>query len=124
MTKNTDPPEAQVLARQICLHLGEEGRAALERCRHLLWEREPSKERLSRGLIVRIALRRLLLCLLGERANVADPADPFAAEYLDLVGAPLPAPVPIQVTTEEVPDVATNRPPNRNTVSRGKGGRK
>lgn len=66
----------------LTLHLGKEGRDHLERALQLLSQRSPAGDAPSRGGVVRTALRRLLLALLGERAIVADLADPYYAEYL------------------------------------------
>lgn len=71
--------------QHITVHLGKDGRANLARCQQLLAEPMPPSLVLSCGLVLRIALRRLLLALLGERADWTVPADPIAEEYLTLV---------------------------------------
>jgi len=68
----------------LSLYLGEEIRDQLTRCRVLLGEREPGSTIPCEGLTVRIAVRRLLLSLLGERANPSDPEDQVMREYLEL----------------------------------------
>lgn len=68
------------------LHLGQESRRQLERCRQLLHDTESSRPILSAGAVVRLAVHRMLLTLLGRRADLTDAACPFAAEYHTLLG--------------------------------------
>jgi len=79
------PRPKPALSESLTLHLGEEGRNHLERCRELLRQRDPKEEPPSRGVLIRLALRRLLLALLGERIMWDDPDDPQLTEYLALL---------------------------------------
>ena len=72
------PPPTTTLT----LHLGEQSRQHLDRCQNLLADTDPHGRPLSLGSIVRLALRRLLLGLLGERAKWDESNCPIAAEYL------------------------------------------
>lgn len=73
--------------QDLSLHMGTEGIRQLERCRQLLLDRNRGGAILSRGAVIRIALRRLLLALLGDRCDFTAEADPVTLEYLDLLDA-------------------------------------
>jgi hypothetical protein len=81
VTKRKHPPRPQPTST-LTLHLGEESREHLTRCQQLLGDNGYDTAPLTLGAVVRLAVRRLLLGLLGERAHWDQPECPFAAEYL------------------------------------------
>ncbi len=82
MVKRTERNVGTDKGPTITLHLGDEGRTALERCRALLGQRSLGSEQPSRGETARLAIARLHLSLLGERADFSDENDPALQEYL------------------------------------------
>ena len=62
-------------------------RAHLHRVQELLRDPDQLIALPTASETIRLALRRLLLVLLGERANLCDPADPYFREYLTLLDA-------------------------------------
>lgn len=72
------------VAATLTLHLGEQPRHQLDRLRQLLYECGDYPTIPSLGVTVRLAVRSLLIQMLGSRANFQDPADPYLQEYLTL----------------------------------------
>ena len=89
--KKLPAPARKRAGENICLWLTEHLSHYLERCRLLIGQYQPQEKLLNRSEIVRLAVRRLLLAILGDRANLADPADPALCEYLAVLddGDPL-----------------------------------
>ena len=71
------------------LHLGQESRRQLERCRQLLYDTDAAGSIPSAGAVVRLAVRRLLLSILAPRADLYSPTCPYAAEYHRILGEDL-----------------------------------
>jgi hypothetical protein len=68
----------------LTVHLGPDGRYHLTRIQRLLLERDPDGAVLTYGAVARVALRRLLLALLGERADFRLSSCPLRDEYYRL----------------------------------------
>ncbi len=82
MSKKRIPGRVDGKRRSLTLHATAGQLGTLDRCRVLLSESTGNGLLPSRGEVVRIAVRALLLSLLGQRANLSDPADPITQEYL------------------------------------------
>ena len=85
MSKRKKPGQGDLTAKSITVQIGSEGENQLSRCQALLASREPSGRHPSAGLTIRLAIRRMLLSLLGERADWLNPHCPFSQQYLDLL---------------------------------------
>lgn len=122
MAKDKAAGRQRPASEHLTVYLGNEGRRALARCQQLLADRRPQRISPSAGLTLRLALRRLLLSLLGERADWTAEADPIAAEYLDLVEMEdnlREIPVKVEVSYSRA---AARRPGQKHTRSKLKGG--
>jgi len=84
--------------------LGEEGFRHLERCRTLIYRDGNGQEMPSRGQLVRLALQRLLLCLLREEIEWDRSRKDLIAEYsTERVSAGLmDPPTPISTPASDV----------------------
>ena len=80
MTKRKHPQQPPPTST-LTLHLGDDARGDLDRCRELIQKSGSCPTPLSLGAVVRLALRRTLLGLLGEKADWNNPSCPYAAEY-------------------------------------------
>lgn len=85
MSKPDKQAGRKTASEHVTVYLGDDGRRDLRRCQQLLADRHARGAAPSAGLALRLSLRRLLLALLGERADWTAEADPIASEYLDLV---------------------------------------
>ena len=87
MSTEPKPRRKRGPSEKVGVYLGVEVYRQLHRCQALLCDGDPTASLPSAGETVRVAIRRLLLVLLGERADLGNPADPMIREYLDLLDA-------------------------------------
>lgn len=82
--------ESQGPYKQVTLSvcLGKEGLARLDRCRALLQEVSPLRSSITRGEIVRAAIRSLLAAILADRADLHNPDDPGCRAFVEFLHEP------------------------------------
>lgn len=85
MSRRKKPERGEGRTTTLTLHLGTTGREQLDRCRQLIHADVGGPDLPTRGEIVRVAVRCLLMQLLGRKANLANAEDRYTQEYLSVM---------------------------------------